>query len=389
MANRLTIDFGIDLGTTNSSIAVFEGTRARVIENEDGMFYTPSVVYIDPKNNPRVGRYAKNRIEYEPEDTAAEFKLRMGSNTEYRFARSGKIMRPEELTAEVLKSLRRDVKRTLDEDVQAAVITIPAAFELPACQATKQAAQLAGITISPLIIEPIAAAMAYAFQSQVDEALWLVYDFSGGAFVASVIQIQDGSFRIVNHAGDNHLGGNLIDWEIVDTILAPAAARDFKLTDFTRQNPKWRKAFAKLKYAAEEAKKHLIFEQFYPIVIDNLCNDDRGEQVAFEFELRREDVARVAEPYIQRTINITRQALLEKRLGDGDIEKVIFVGETTMAPYLREHLADSIQGLGIPLDFSQDPNTVVVRGAAIFAGTQRLDTSANLKEPISDNPRYP
>ncbi len=370
---RQTIDFGIDLGTTNSAIAVFEGTRARVIENNDGMNYTPSVVYIDPKNNLRVGRYAKNRIEYEPEDALAEFKIQMGTNTEYKFARSGRTMRPEELSAEVLKALRADIQQRLGEDLQAAVITVPAAFELPSCQATKQAAQMAGLTNSPLIMEPTAAAMAHAFQSEVDKVFWLVYDFGGGTFDAAVIQIRDGNFRIVNHAGDNHLGGKLIDWEIVEKILAPAAAHDYKLVDFTRQNLKWRKAFAKMKYAAEEAKIRLSIDRSCPIVIDYLCNDERGEQVTFEFDLKREDIARVAEPYIQRTINITRQALTEKRLGVGDIQKIILVGGPTLAPYVREHLADQRQGLGITLDFSMNPLTVVAEGAAIFAGTQRQE----------------
>lgn len=371
--DRLTIDFGIDLGTTNSAIAVIEGTRARVIDNNDGLNYTPSVVYIDSSNNLRVGRTAKNRIEYEPEDAMAEFKLQMGTNTEYRFARSGRTMRPEELSAEVLKSLRADVQQRLGEDLQSAVITVPAAFELPACKATKLAAQQAGITNCPLIMEPTAAAMAHAFQTDVDKVFWLVYDFGGGTFDAAVIHIREGNFRIVNHAGDNHLGGKLIDWEIVEKILAPAAESKFHLHDFTRANKKWHKAFAKLKYAAEEAKIRLSVDRSCQIMIEILCSDDRGEPIPFEFELKREDIARVAEPFIRRTINITRQALTEKRLGVGDIQKIILVGGPTLAPYIREHLADPHQGLGIKLDFTMNPLTVVAEGAAIFAGTQRLE----------------
>jgi molecular chaperone DnaK len=275
----------------------------------------------------------------------------------------------------VLKSLRGDVQRTMGEDVQAAVITVPAAFELQQCEATKNAAQLAGLKVCPLIMEPTAAAMAHAFQSQANKVFWLVYDFGGGTFDAAVIQIREGQFRIVNHAGDNHLGGKLIDWEIVEQLLAPAAARDYRLQDFTRGNAKWHKAFAKLKHAAEAAKIQLSQFETTDITIDFLCKDDRGEQVTFEHTLRRQDIARLAEPYILRTINVSRQAMAQAKLGAGDIEKVILVGGPTKAPYVRAHLNDAVQGLGIRLDYSVDPLTVVAQGAAIFAGTQRLDGS--------------
>ncbi|MBN2547791.1 MAG: Hsp70 family protein [Anaerolineales bacterium] len=371
--SRMTIDFGIDLGTTNSAIAVMDGTRAAVIKNNDNLDYTPSAVYIDNKGNMKVGRFAKQRIELEPDDAYAEFKLQMGAQAEYRFARSGRVMHPEDLSAEILKSLRADVQQRLNEDLQAAVITVPAAFELPQCEATKRAAQLAGIQTSPLIMEPTAAAMAHAFQTQVDKVFWLVYDFGGGTFDAAVIQIREGTFRIVNHSGDNHLGGKLIDWEIVESLLAPAAARDHHLGNFARSNPKWRKAFAKLKLAAEEAKIRLSQDDSVQIYLDYLCNDDNGEAVAFEYELRRADVARLAEPFIQRTINISRQALAEKRLSMTAIQKVVLVGGPTLAPYVRDHLNDPHQGLGIPLDFSIDPLTVVAQGAAIFASSQRLE----------------
>ncbi len=138
---------------------------------------------------------------------------------------------------------------------------MPPAYELAQCDATRRAAQLAGLKVSPLIMEPTAAAMAHAFQSRADRGTWMVYDFGGGAFDASVIQLRQGAFRIINHAGDNHLGGKLIDWEIVEQLLAPSAARDHHLSDFKRSNPKWRRAFAKLKWEAEEARLSLLKEE--------------------------------------------------------------------------------------------------------------------------------
>lgn len=368
---RATIDFGIDLGTTNSSIAVLRGIEGEVFKNNEGVEYTPSVVWIDKNDRLFVGRRAKERLEDDRDNAFCEFKLQMGTPTEYVFARSGRRMKPEDLSAEVLKSLKGDVKQRIGEDVQAAVITVPAAFELPQCEATKKAGQLAGLTLSPLLQEPVAAALAYGFQSESDRVFWLVYDFGGGTFDAAIIQVRDGVIQVVNHGGDNHLGGKLIDWEIVEQLLIPAATSQYRLTDFRRGNPKWIAAIAKLKLKAEEAKIQVSRYESAEIIIDFLCQDDRGEAVRFEYELKKSDVERLAEPFVLRSINICKKVLAEKRLGVGNIEKVLLVGGPTLMPYLKERLADRNEGLGIPLEFGVDPLTVVARGAAIFAGTQR------------------
>jgi molecular chaperone DnaK len=297
----------------------------------------------------------------------------MGKDTEYVFARSGRRMKPEDLSAEVLKALKADVAQRTGEDIQAAVVTVPAAFELPQCEATKRAAQLAGFTLSPLLQEPVAAALAYGFQSESDKVFWLVYDFGGGTFDAAVIQVRDGVIQVVNHGGDNHLGGKLIDWEIVEQLLIPAVTKEYRLTDFRRGNPKWTAAIAKLKLHAEEAKIRVSRDESAEIVTDFLCQDDRGEPVRFEYELKKPDVERLAEPFIRRSINIGKKVLTGKRLGVADIEKVLLVGGPTLTPYLRRLLADRDEGLGIPLEFGVDPLTVVAQGAAIFAGTQRIE----------------
>jgi len=373
---RATIDFGIDLGTTNSAIAVLHGAEVEVFKNNENEEYTPSVVWMDKADRLIVGRSAKQMLETDSGNAFCEFKLQMGTTTDYRFARSGKTMKPEELSAEVLKSLKSDVRQRTGEDIQAAVITVPAAFELPACDATKRAAQLAGLSVSPLLQEPVAAALAYGFQSESDRVFWLVYDLGGGTFDAAVMQVRDGVIQVVNHGGDNMLGGKLIDWEIVDQLLIPAATREHRLTDFRRGNPKWVAAIAKLKLKAEEAKIRVSRAESASIVIDYLCQDDRGEPVRFEYELQKADVERLAEPFILRSLNICRKVLAEKRLGPGNVEKVLLVGGPTLTPYLRERLADPREGLGIPLEFSVDPLTVVARGAAIFGGTQRLQQDA-------------
>lgn len=370
--SRATIDYGIDLGTTNSSIAVLNGTDVLVYKNNEGFEYTSSAVWINKNNKTYVGRQAKDRLEDDPDNAFCEFKLQMGTTLEYVFKRSGTRMKPEDLSAEVLKALKGDVLQRGNESVQSAVITVPAAFELPQCEATKKAAQLAGFSLSPLLQEPVAAALAYGFQSGSDKVFWLVYDLGGGTFDAAVIQVRDLVIQVVNHGGDNHLGGKLIDWEIVEQLLVPALVKEHKLTDFRRGNKKWSGAFGKLKLAAEQAKILVSRDESAPIHFDNLCQNDRGEPVEFEYELQRKDVERLAEPFIVRSINICKKVLMDKRLGVSNIEKVLLVGGPTLTPYLRQRLSDRNEGLGIPLDFSVDPLTVVARGAAIFAGTQRM-----------------
>jgi len=379
---RTTIDFGIDLGTTNSEIAVIKGTEIEVFKNNEGFEYTPSAVWIDQKNRFWVGRQAKERLEDDSDNAFSEFKLQMGTTDEKLFARSGKRMKPEELSAEVLKALRTTVKQRTDEDLEAAVITVPAAFELPQSDATNRAAKLAGLKQSPLLQEPVAAALAYGFQSVSDKVFWLIYDFGGGTFDAAVIQVRDGVIQVVNHGGDNHLGGKLIDWSIVDELLIPAITREHKFTDFRRGNNKWRSAIAKLKMKAEEAKIRVSESESAEIIIDFLCLDDGGRPVRFDFELKKTDVQRLAEPFILRSINICKKVLADKRLGADNVEKIILAGGPSVMPYLRSRLSDKNDGLGIPLDFRVDPLTVVARGAAVFAGTQRLKIGGS--QPVAE-----
>lgn len=374
---RTTIDFGIDLGTTNSAIAVNDGGTPRVIKNNEGFDYTPSAVWIDRNDRLKVGKEAKDRLEDDPENAFAEFKLAMGFARDYRFQRSGRIMRPEDLSAEVLKSVRGNVSQRMNEDISAAVITIPAAFDVNQREATLKAAQLAGFTTSPLLHEPVAAAFAYGFQNESEKAFWLVYDFGGGTFDAAVVQVQSGAISVINHSGDNNLGGKLIDWAIVQELFIPALLRTANLPDFRRGNPRWRTAIAKLKQDAEEAKIRLSRDTSTQVYREFLCVDDHNQPVSFDFPLHRSDLERLTEPFILRSINTCRQALAEKNLNPQNVAKIVLVGGPTMMPYLRDRLADSRTGLGIPIDFRMDPLTVVAQGAALFAGTQRMAEDAS------------
>ena len=368
----LTIDFGIDLGTTNSTIARINGVDAEVFKNNEGFEFTPSAVWMDSKERLHVGRRAKDQLENDSENAFSEFKLQMGTETQYTFERNNRKMSPEELSSEVLKALKEDVRRQLGEEVTSVVITVPAAFELPQCRATSKAAELSGFINHPLLQEPIAAAMAYGFQSETSNKFWMVYDFGGGTFDAAIVRIKDGQIEVVNHGGDNNLGGKHLDWEIVNTLLAPFAAKENSLKDFTRKNKQFRGAFAKLKSEAEKAKIRLSLEDSVEINIDNLYKNNKGEAVEFNYELLRSDFEKLAKPYITKSINICKKVLMEKRLGTSNIEKVLMVGGTSLIPFLREMLLDPNEGLGIPLESSIYPITVVAKGAAIFASTQRV-----------------
>lgn len=372
---RTTIDYGIDLGTTNSEVAVLRDTRPEIIPNQEGASFTPSAVWIDKRGNLYVGRAAKEQVVNDSDNAAAEFKLQMGLGKEATkvFAATGRQMLPEELSAEVLKSLKADVRNYTGEDLRAAVITVPAAFELPQCDATRRAAQLAGIEVSPLLMEPVAAALAYGFQSKSDKVFWLVYDFGGGTFDAAIVQVRDGIIQVVNHAGDNYLGGKLIDWDIVEKKLIPRLTANYNLPDFGRGNRDWRFAMAKLKDEAEKKKIQVSRkESSYKIWFEDLCRDADGQVVELEYDLSPEQLVDLAAPYVERSLNLCRKALAEARLSGGDIEKVLLVGGTSLLPSLRQALQDE---LGIPLESSIDPITVVAGGAAIFAGTQRLKVS--------------
>nr|WP_052478422.1 Hsp70 family protein [Kibdelosporangium sp. MJ126-NF4]CEL18226.1 Chaperone protein DnaK [Kibdelosporangium sp. MJ126-NF4]CTQ90543.1 Chaperone protein DnaK [Kibdelosporangium sp. MJ126-NF4] len=369
---RENIDFGIDLGTTTSIVAMATADDATVVRNNRQAEYTPSAVYVSRSGKVFVGEAAKERVEGDPDNACAEFKLQMGKrDARMEFAASGRSMAPEELSAEVLKSLRGDVQQAVGENVGAAVITVPAAFELDQCDATRRAAELAGLGFAPLIQEPSAAAWAYSTHSSTDRGFWLVYDFGGGTFDAAIVKVADGEFSTIDHAGDNFLGGKLIDWGLVDDLLIPAVRKEFPLPDLARGHRRSAGNIAKLKAAAEYAKIELSRSASAEVSV-RLNDVDGIPAFDFEFELTRADVERVALPLYQRSIALCRKAIVDSGLGAGDIERVLLVGGTTIAPALRDMLADEREGLGIPLDYSLDPVTVVAKGAAVFAGTQRM-----------------
>jgi molecular chaperone DnaK len=379
--NTGTIDYGIDLGTTTSSIAKVDGNGAMLVPNQlDNKNFVSSAVWIKKNGTIYVGDTAKDRVARDPENAYAEFKLKMGTDHVYKFKASGKEMTPVELSAEILKNLRQSVKEKHQKDLRAAVITVPADFTSPQTKATTEAAKLAGFKKVILLQEPTAAAMAYGFGNTSDDnEIWLIYDLGGGTFDVSIMKKNQEEIVNMHNEGDSYLGGKLIDWDIVDKILAPAVVEETGLSDFDRGNKKYAKSFAKLKKAAEKAKADLSTFETADIDIESLVMDSDGDMLDFEYEMTRSELHQVMKPYVDRTINYCRTALEDADLEEGDITKIILVGGSTLSPYIHERLEAEFR---IPLVYTIDPTTVVARGAALFAGTQ-LDAIQDDDEPVA------
>ena len=384
---RTTIDFGIDLGTTNSAIAVLDGVTPQIIKNNDDKDITPSAVYVSKKGQTYTGDKAKNALERDIScnDAFVEFKRRMGSDFMYDFPASGLRKRPEDLSAEILKSLRGDVAQRTGEDVRAAVITIPAMFEQAQCAATKKAGQLAGFEQTALLQEPVAASLAYGFQKEIsDKAFWLVFDFGGGTFDAAVMKAEEGDIQIVNHGGDNFLGGADIDWAIIETLVLPELRAAGNFDGLKRGAKEWKAVLARIKRSVELAKIELSRKDSTELE-GLVLTDADGEPIEFEMSLSRTQVAGVAEPLIVRAADICRKVLAEKNLSPPALERAILVGGPTLAPYFRDILEANLK---VPLDHSVDPMTVVARGAAVFAGTQRRVMGAHQQKSAAAQGAY-
>ncbi|MBR6022988.1 MAG: Hsp70 family protein [Kiritimatiellae bacterium] len=383
---RQTIDFGIDLGTTNSAIAVLNGLKPEIVKGNGDLDVTSSAVYIGRGGRLVVGRQAKNRLENAVAawDVYTEFKRDMGSNKVYRFKTAGCEKTPVELSAEVLKELKGNVQQRLNEDVPAAVITIPAAFTQAQCVATREAAELAGFAQCPLLQEPVAASLAYGFQGDMNARdMWMVFDFGGGTFDAAIMKAVEGELQVVAHGGDNFLGGSDIDFGIIEQILVPELRNSFNLEGFRRGNERWHVAFSRMKRAVEEAKIELSRKEKCPI--ENCVFEDAdGESVDFDelgIVLTRDKVIHVVEPLIERAASRCKVVLEKAGVDPSGISRILLVGGPTLAPYFREILQAKMDA---PLDFSVDPLTVVACGAAIFAGTQRLVHVSN-EIPVGGN----
>ena len=359
---------GIDLGTTNSAAAVFDGERVSVIRNAQGASVTPSVVRLDKQGRVTVGTRARRFLESDPANTAAEFKRLMGTGKPIEFPAAGAQRRPEELSAEVLKALRQDITDQLGVGVDRAVISVPALFELPQSAATSEAARLAGFARVELLQEPIASALAAGWRADGDGAgSWLVFDLGGGTFDASLLETRDGLLRVVGHDGDNFLGGRDFDWAITEHLASQLAVVP------RRNNPAHAAALRALRLAAEDAKIELSRGDRAQVALAQPLAID-GQGVEVDLELTRDTVERLCAPLVDRAIDVCVRLLATHGLGHGQLARLVLVGGPTVMPMVRSRVASRLEA---QLAEGHDPMTLVAQGAALYAATAALDGRAS------------
>jgi molecular chaperone DnaK len=356
--------FGIDLGTTNSAVARSNGVEVHAYQNNDQMSVTPSAVHISKRGRLLVGKRAYNAVIEDPDNVATEFKRSMGQKVSKSFPASGRNMLPEELSAEVLKSLKEDVRLQTHEEIQQSVITVPAAFGTLQCEATSRAAKLAGITETYLLQEPIAASVAYGVGPQTWDQYWLVFDLGGGTLDIAVVSTREGRLTILEHQGNNLLGGKDMDRLIVEKAFLPALEREFELPE--APSPERLRLLRRLLMKAEDAKIDLSTRDSVIVTIEGVGLDRFGAPIEAEIEVSRSAFEKEIEPLIRTCVGLVHEALSGARLSASGLDRVLLVGGPTRIPYLRAALTD---GVGVKLDSSIDPMTVVARGAAIFAAS--------------------
>ncbi len=368
------ITIGIDLGTTNSAICVSDNDSYTIVKNSFQLDYTPSVFGIDESGKTLVGKRAYDKRAScsnvdDAQNYVSETKRLMGTAKRIRIPRSNKEYLPEEIAAEILKSLRADALRKYPENpANAAVITVPAYFETLQCEATKRAGNLAGFQHVVLLQEPIAAALSYGF-SKDEDANWLVYDLGGGTFDIALIQSKERSFSVRQHNGDNFLGGKDFDARIVERIFIPKLKSEFDLYDLDASNPKYSFMLTKLKYIAEETKIFLSTASSVPVELDDLGEDGSGREIYLTFDVTVEEFESVVSDLVDKTVNLVNATIEESGIDRAKISSIVLVGGPTQLPFIRRRLEEST---GIHVDASVDPLTVVAKGAAIFGKSQRL-----------------
>jgi molecular chaperone DnaK len=372
-----TVDYGIDLGTTNSCIARWEGGSVRVFQNNDQMNVTPSAVHILKTGRVIVGRRAYAALLTDPDNVSIEFKRWMGQKDRKRFPATQRELSAEELSAEVLKSLREDVRRQTGGDVTTAVITVPAAFGALQCEATARAAERAGLQDAPLLQEPIAAAIGYGARPGSANQRWLVFDLGGGTLDIAVVSTRDGRLNVLEHRGNNLLGGKDIDRSIVEHVLFPALEANYDLRA-SGQNTARGALLSRLRIKAEEAKIDLSTETQVVVSLFDLGKDDSGEPIEMEVSVTRAQLEGLMEPLLEKCCILAQEALAGARLAGADLDRILLVGGPTQSPLLRTMLSAS---LGAPVDFSADPMTVVGRGAAVYASTLETTKISAISTP--------
>ncbi|WP_022794940.1 molecular chaperone DnaK [Marinococcus halotolerans] len=344
---------GIDLGTTNSCVAVMEGGEAQVIPNPEGNRTTPSVVAFKDGER-QVGEVAKRQSITNP-NTISSIKRHMG--TDYKVEIEGKEYNPQEVSAIILQKLKSDAESYLGETVTNAVITVPAYFNDSQRQATKDAGRVAGLEVDRIVNEPTAAALAYGLEKEEDQTI-LVFDLGGGTFDVSILELGDGFFEVRSTSGDNKLGGDDFDQVIIDHLV----------DEFRKENgidlSQDKMAVQRLKDAAEKAKKDLSGVTQTQISLPFITADQSGPK-HLELTLTRAKFDELSSKLVERTMGPTRQAMKDAGLSASEVDKVILVGGSTRIPAVQEGIKNLT---GKEPHKGVNPDEVVAVGAAVQAG---------------------
>ena len=346
---------GIDLGTTNSCVAVLEGGEPKVITNAEGNRTTPSVVAFKGDEE-LVGEVAKRQAVTNVKNTISSIKRKMG--TSEKVEANGKKWTPEEISAKILSKLKKDAESYLGEKVTKAVITVPAYFNDAERQATKNAGKIAGLEVERIINEPTAAALAYGLDKQDKLQTILVYDLGGGTFDVSILELGDGVFEVKATSGNNRLGGDDFDARITDYLVS----------EFKKENgidlSKDKMAMQRIKDAAEKAKKDLSGMTSAQISLPFIAQNDDGP-VHMDMTLTKAKFEDLCRDLFDSTLEPVKKALKDAKLKASDIDKVILVGGSTRIPYIQELVKKE---LGQEPNKSVNPDEVVAMGAAIQGG---------------------
>jgi molecular chaperone DnaK len=349
---------GIDLGTTNSCMAVMEGGEAVVIPNAEGARTTPSVVGFSKKGEKLVGQVAKRQAVSNPENTVYSIKRHMG-DANYKVTLQGTQYKPQEISAMILQKLKTDAEAYLGETIKQAVITVPAYFNDAQRQATKDAGAIAGLDVLRIINEPTSASLAYGLDKGDVEQTILVYDLGGGTFDVSILELGGGVFEVKSTSGDTHLGGDDFDQRIVNYLLA-----EFRKTEGIDLS-KDRAVLQRLTDAAEKAKIELSGVASTNINLPFLTVGPDGEPKHLDVDLTRAQFQKMTEDLLEKTLVSMRQALSDAKLTPNDLDKVILVGGATRMPAVVE-LVENFTGKKPYKNIN--PDEAVAIGAAIQAG---------------------
>ena len=350
---------GIDLGTTNSVVAVLEGGEPTVVANAEGNRTTPSIVAFKGEEV-LVGELAKRQAITNPDNTIRSIKREIGTSWKQKF--EGNEYTPQEISARILQKLKRDAESYLGEDVTEAVITVPAYFNDAERQATKEAGKIAGLNVLRIINEPTAASLAYGLENSEDQKI-LVYDLGGGTFDVSVLEISEGVFEVKSTAGDSKLGGDDWDQKVMDWLV-----EKFKSStgiDISTDNM----AMQRIKEGAEKAKSELSSTSETEVNLPFITANDAGPQHLLE-KLSRSEFEKITSDLVERTKRPVEKAIEDAGLSYSDIDHIILVGGSTRIPSIQA-LVKSMTGKNPHKGVN--PDEVVASGAAIQAGVLKGD----------------